>query len=118
MPTRSIFDCHSPICDYVFEHSDCCCIPGSIGDCFNAEFAVARKSPFHSQDLIEATAELKNAIKNIFNKSDWRKKLREGRKLAFIKTPDGLLLVWVKRCKLINAHSKPRDIRKALKLKG
>ena len=58
------------------------------GSCFNAELVIADESSFHTDELVQATREIREILSSI--------KHRHEHKLSFLNTPFGLMLAWVR----------------------
>lgn len=92
------------------------CNPGGGGDCSFAVVLEAEISDFHDKALSKATEKIKKALEAI--PAD-----KQGRKLSFIKTRQGVLLAWVNHggqttsTNAVSGQSKDAAIAKALKLK-
>jgi hypothetical protein len=106
--------CISKSCGWNAFSRDVGCSSGN-SSCLLAEVLVADESEFHTADLQEASAEIREILSKI--------KRRRGRKLAFLGTPFGVLLAWVRHDikvpdDAITSESSPKEIKKALGLKG
>ena len=104
----SIPPCSSDCCDFWLIGHTVLCIPGTVCDCIRAEFAEAEVSEFHTAELAAANAALKNILAGID---------KRGRNLAFLRTPDGLLLAFVEPG-AVSSRSDKAKVRQALKLKS
>ncbi len=89
------------------------CVEGS-GGCSSAYLRTAEESPFHDQQLIDATRKINRILRRIPPDPS-------GRKLSFCDTGSGVLLAWVKHGGLrtksaVTRRSDEAKVRKALKL--
>jgi len=96
-------------------------VSGDVGcssgndSCLVAGLITANESNFYTAELREATDQIQEILSNI--------KPKRGRKLAFLKTPFGILLAWVRHdiripVGAVNSESSPKEIKEALGLKG
>lgn len=110
--TRTV--CFSKSCGWNAFSADVSCSSGN-NSCLTAILVTANESDFYPAELREATEQIQDILANI--------KLKRGRKLALLKTPFGVLLASVRHdTKIpdgaITSDSSPREIKKALGLKG
>lgn len=105
--------CSGSACDWASVKHHVSCVEGS-GGCSEAYLRTAEESPFHDQNLIEATKKINRILRRIPEDP-------YGRKLSLCATGHGVLLAWVqhggKALKTsVNRHSGEAKVRKALKL--
>jgi len=110
--TKSI--CIGKSCGWNAFSRDVGCSSGN-GSCLLAEVLTADESDFYTADLKEASEQIQKILSNI--------KRRRGRKLAFLGTPFGVLLAWVRHDVNVpdtatTSDSSLKEIKKALGLKG
>ena len=105
--------CSSSLCGWNAINGDVGCSSGN-DSCLIAELVTASESNFFTAELKDATDQIQEILANIQPK--------RGRKLAFLKTPFGILLAWVRHdmripVGAVNSESSPQEIKKALGLK-
>lgn len=105
-------DCSGRECGYAAFDGELGCMPG--GNYFYAEMLRASESNFHDSDLVEATRQINEILAPLAEKAG-------DRKLAFLHTPYGTMLAWIRHdLKIpdyaVNAESPKEDHIKALGL--
>lgn len=109
---ESGMDCSGRECGYAAFDGELGCMPG--GNYFYAEMLKASESNFHDSDLVKATEEINKILAPLEKKAG-------DRKLAFLHTPFGTMLAWIRHDleipkHAVNAESPKEDHIKALGL--
>lgn len=79
-------DCGSPLCGYGATPNEVGCVAGD-GSCWTARLIEAQPSPYHDEQLINATRQIRQTLRGL--------RAPEGKTLSFVHTPFGTLLAWV-----------------------
>ena len=106
--------CVNRSCSWNAVDGDVGCSSGN-NSCLIAKVLTADESDFFTAELKDATDQIQKILTNI--------RSRRGRKLAFLQTPFGVLLAWVRHDikvsdDAVTSESSPKEIKKALGLQG
>lgn len=80
-------DCGGKQCGYAAFDGELGCTDG--GNYFYAEMLQAKESKFHDASLVDATNQINKILDSIGED-------KEGRRLAFLHTPFGTMLAWIR----------------------
>lgn len=80
--------CGPERCDYRMSTDGIICHPGEGATCWPAVFLEAAESPYHPASVRQAVRQIKDMVSGVQDEAN-------GRRLAILRTPAGMMLAWV-----------------------